>query len=175
MKTKSDTPLRRAPSCDMPASACKPSAQPRSVIRRHKGNYTWNSVRTEHYKDSAEGWAAISRNILSGIYGEKTRFHVRYFEIAPKGYSSLECHRHEHVVICIRGRGRIVLGGKSHILKPFDVAYIAPDDVHQLRNPYGEAFGFLCMVDAKRDLPRPVGIPRRPKTSAANSKDLKTK
>jgi ribulose-bisphosphate carboxylase large chain len=42
---------------------------------------------------------------LSGKRGESQRFHVRYFEIAPGGYSTLEKHEHEHVVIPIRGRG----------------------------------------------------------------------
>jgi len=30
---------------------------------------------------------------------------------------------------------------------------VAPEEVHQLRNPADEPFGFLCIVDHERDRP----------------------
>ena len=40
-----------------------------------------------------------------------------------------------------------------------DAVYVAPDEVHQFRNPSAtEPFGFLCVVDAERD--RPVSVKR---------------
>lgn len=47
----------------------------------------------------------ILRTELVGKNGESCQFHVRYFEVGPGGYSTLEKHVHEHVVIPIRGRG----------------------------------------------------------------------
>ena len=38
-------------------------------------------------------------------------------------------------------------------LKPFDVAYVPPLQVHQLRNKSSEPFGFFCIVDHDRDRP----------------------
>jgi quercetin dioxygenase-like cupin family protein len=94
--------------------------------------------------------------VLVGDAGEKTNFQVRYFEIAPAGFTTLEHHRHEHAVVVLRGRGEVRLGDAWHEVGFGDVVYVAPDEVHQLRNPGAEPFGFLCMVDAERDRPAAV-------------------
>ncbi|MCC6346380.1 MAG: cupin domain-containing protein [Nitrospirales bacterium] len=127
-----------------------------SRINRHKGNYTWSGIQTESYKPKGGSWLDIARNVLIGNQGETARFHFRYFEIAPGGFSSLELHRHEHVVVCIRGRGKVRMGSKRYTLGYLDTAYIAPDTAHQLSNPFHEPFGFFCVVNARRDKPKPV-------------------
>jgi quercetin dioxygenase-like cupin family protein len=91
---------------------------------------------------------------LVGEGGESTRFHVRYFEIAPGGFTSLERHQHEHVVVVLRGRGHVQLGGQVHVVGYGDTVYVAPQESHQFRNASAdEPFGFLCIVDAERDGP----------------------
>lgn len=123
-------------------------------IFRHKGNFKWSGVKTEKYKKQDGGWSAVARNVLIGNKGETCKFHLRYFEIEPGGFSSLEKHRHEHVVICIRGKGRVLINKKIHTINYLDTVYIAPNTVHQLTNPYDEPFGFFCIVNAKRDRPK---------------------
>jgi ribulose-bisphosphate carboxylase large chain len=125
-------------------------------IYRHKGGCRWGGVSIERYKQQDGGWSAITRNVLIGKSGESATFHLRYFEIAPKGFSSREKHRHEHVVICIRGSGRVLIGDRSYTIKHLDTVYLAPNSVHQLSNPYDEPFGFFCIVKAKRDKPKLV-------------------
>jgi quercetin dioxygenase-like cupin family protein len=132
-------------------------------IYRHKGDCRWSGVRTERYKQLDGGWSAISRNVLIGKSGESAKFHLRYFEIAPEGFSSLEMHRHEHVVICIRGKGRVRIGDRAHTIKHLDTVYLAPNTIHQLNNPYNEPFGFFCIVDARRDKPKLVEGGKRKK------------
>jgi ribulose-bisphosphate carboxylase large chain len=89
-----------------------------------------------------------------GEQGERTAFHVRYFEISPGGFTSLEHHGHEHVVVVLRGTGEVRLGAALYPVGVGDTVYIAPQAVHQLRNPSAvEPFGFLCVVDAQRDAP----------------------
>ena len=81
-------------------------------------------------------------------------FHLRYFEVEAGGFSSLEKHEHQHVVVIIRGRGRVTLGDRDSPVAFGDVVYIAPWEVHQFGNPDGpEPLGFLCMVPAERDRP----------------------
>ena len=138
------------------ASAAKDKGANKDRIYRHRGNCRWTGVATDKYKQVDGGWYSISRRVLVGKRGESAKFHLRYFEIAPGGHSSLERHKHEHVVICIRGKGRVKLGGKSHVIANLDTVYISPDTAHQLLNPYKEPFGFFCIVDAKRDRPKPV-------------------
>jgi len=96
------------------------------------------------------------RQVLIGLAGEQTDFHLRYFEIAPGGYTSFEKHEHAHVVIGVRGSGRVIAGDQVWDLNFLDIAYIAPDTPHQLVNRSPEPFGFFCIVDAVRDRPQPL-------------------
>lgn len=125
-----------------------------SRLYKHKGNLKWQGIKTEKYKQGCGDWADIVRQTLIGSKGETCKFHLRYFEIAPRGHSSFEMHKHEHVVICVRGKGKAVVDKKTHILNFLDTLYIAPDTPHQLRNPFKSPFGFLCIVNAKRDKPK---------------------
>ena len=125
----------------------------KSRIHHFDPSFRWEGVPVVEYKQPAEHWFGIVRQVLVGERGEQTAFQVRYFEIAPDGFSSLESHRHEHAVIVLRGRGEVQLGHENHELKFGDVIYVAPDEVHQFRNPTSEPFGFLCIVDARRDRP----------------------
>ena len=127
------------------------------VIRRH-GDFTWQEVALEAYKETTDTWKGITRRELSGKRGESQRFHVRYFEIAPGGHSTLEKHEHEHVVIPIRGTGEAQFGCYIYTVSFGDVVYIAPSDPHQFRNSSDatEPFGFLCIVNAERDVPQSV-------------------
>jgi ribulose-bisphosphate carboxylase large chain len=128
-----------------------------AAVYRHKGDYTWRGIHTEKYKKRGMEWADIIRRTLIGNHGETAKFHVRYFEIAPGGYSSLERHRHEHVIIGIRGKGICIAGKKKLTVCFLDTIYIDPNTPHQLKNMSEEPFGFLCIVNAKRDCPTLLG------------------
>jgi quercetin dioxygenase-like cupin family protein len=118
--------------------------------------HLWDGVPPQDYKPVADHHCGVMRSVIIGESGERARFHVRYFEIAPGGFSTLEHHRHEHVVVVMRGRGEVRLGEAWHAVGFGDAVYVAPDEVHQLRNRAEEPFGFLCLVDAERD--RPVTV-----------------
>ena len=113
----------------------------------------WHGVAVEDYKAPAVHHCGVVRSVLAGVDGDRTAFQVRYFEISPGGFSSREYHRHEHVVVVMRGRGEVWLDGTWHAVGFGDTVYVAPHDVHQLRNTGAEPFGFLCVVDAERDRP----------------------
>lgn len=133
-----------------------PKAKDGNVDRlyKHRGDHTWKGVKTERYKPTGGGWTDIVRRVIIGGRGESAGFHLRYFEISPGGYSSFEKHKHEHVVICIKGKGKALAGKKKHTLQFLDTLYIAPNTPHRLSNPFSEPFGFLCIVNAKRDKPK---------------------
>jgi ribulose-bisphosphate carboxylase large chain len=93
---------------------------------------------------------------LIGKRGEQVAFQVRYFELEPGGFTSLERHHHSHVVIGVRGRGRVRVGETDYSIAPFDTVYIGPEKPHQLRAIGRAQFGFFCIVDAERDKPTPL-------------------
>lgn len=129
-----------------------------SKVIRHQGSFNWADIDLEAYKETTDTWKGMTRRELIGKRGESPAFHVRYFEIAPGGHSTLEQHEHEHVVIPIRGRGEAQFGCYIYNVGFGDVVYVAPNDPHQFRNASdaAEPFGFLCVVNAERDLPLSV-------------------
>jgi ribulose-bisphosphate carboxylase large chain len=135
----------------------KKEQRSKSRLYKHKGNFTWKGIKTEKYKPKGGNWADIVRRVIVGDRGESARFHFRYFEISPGGYSSFEEHRHAHVVVCVRGKGKVRTSRKMNVLGFLDTLYIAPDTPHQLSNPFDEPFGFFCIVNARRDRPKILG------------------
>ncbi|HEX7051261.1 MAG TPA: cupin domain-containing protein [Longimicrobiales bacterium] len=137
--------------CDVPAP---PAPLEATCILRHDGA-GWTRVRVLAYKPPSESFQGITRRVLAS--SEHAAFELRYFELEPGGYSTHERHRHVHVVVCHRGRGRVRLGDEVHEVGFGDVVYVAPNEPHQFLNPYAEPFGFLCIVDRERDRPQPIG------------------
>ena len=108
------------------------------------------------YKDdpgSARGmaWRGISRHTLV-----RGAIEIRYFEIAPGGFSSLEKHAHEHAVFAVRGRGRALVGDQVVEPAPLDLVQTTPWLPHRWVNEGDEPFGFLCTVEGERDRPQPL-------------------
>jgi len=149
---------REAPAkkSNKPSTKKKSAPAPRTRLMKRGSDYTWSGVGTERYKCDDGTWSDVVRRTLVGGRGENTKFHLRYFEIAPGGHTTLECHTHEHVVTGIRGRGVCKVKGRRYEINELDTIYIPPDAPHQLSNPYKKPFGFFCVVDARRDRPRPV-------------------
>lgn len=143
------------------ASACElPMPESARNVLEHlafRGDFTWDGRSTTAYKaDERLPFRDVARTELIGAFGESTAFDVRYFEIGPGGFSSREKHVHAHVVIGVRGTGRLDNGDKSQTISPWDIAYVPSLRPHQLHNPGGEPFGFLCIVDHDRDRPQPA-------------------
>lgn len=117
-------------------------------------DFSWHGREQLIYKDTNTlSFAKISRTELIGKSNEQCEFDLRYFEIEPDGYSSLEEHEHTHVIIIARGRGEILIGERSYNVTVNDILYIKPLTSHQLKNSSNEKFGFYCIVDRNRDKP----------------------
>jgi ribulose-bisphosphate carboxylase large chain len=120
-------------------------------------DFRWTQRAVEAYKPETESnFSHITRQELVGKSGEKTAFDLRYFEIAPGGYSSYEKHVHEHVVIGVRGKGILIKADKEFPIGPHDIGYVKPLEAHQLKNSGTEPFGCYCIVDHQRDKPQKV-------------------
>jgi quercetin dioxygenase-like cupin family protein len=113
--------------------------------------FRWEGIEETPYKRAGD-WEGVTRVPLAAPAG----FELRYFEIAPGGYSSLEKHEHPHVVIALRGRGRALIGREVVEMAPFDLVQTAPLEPHRWVNAGDEPFGFLCTVDVERDRPQPL-------------------
>ncbi len=123
--------------------------------------FRWTGVEPQAYKFSlgdirGMGWRGVTRFTLAGPAAWPVGFELRYFELAPGGYSSFEKHTHPHIIIALRGQGRAVVGRDLFTLDPFDIVQVPPHTPHRWLNEGREPFGFLCPVDAHRDTPQPL-------------------
>lgn len=126
-----------------------------------KEQFRWEGLMVREYKEHpgterGMGWRGIVRYDLGRPPVIPAQFALRYFEIEPGGYSSLEKHQHVHLVITVRGNGKALVGERLITMRPYDIVYVPPDVPHRWMNPFSEPFGFLCVVDAERDRPRPI-------------------
>ncbi len=120
-------------------------------------SFRWSGVEPMVYGDLEQAagrvWRGTSRHIIKGRE-HGGAFDVRYFEVEPGGFTSLERHQHIHSVVCIRGSGYAVVGEEIHPMAAFDHVYVEAGTGHQFVNDGSEPFGFLCVVDADRDRPQ---------------------
>jgi quercetin dioxygenase-like cupin family protein len=127
--------------------------------REHIGfdptSFRWEGVEEKAYK-AGPGWKGVTRHTLARAGEIRAGFETRYFELEPGAYSSLEKHRHVHLVIALRGVGRALIGDRIYELAPFGAAYVPPLAPHRWLNAGREPFGFLCTVDGERDRPVPL-------------------
>src|ERR1700754_2591797 len=120
------------------STSCTSSIRHR-VLRMRRAfdpsRFAWEGLSATPYKDDpgrerGMAWRGISRTTL--VRGP---FEVRYFEIAPGGFSSLEKHEHEHAVFAVRGRGRALIGLEIVELAPLDLVETTPWQPHRWTNP----------------------------------------
>jgi quercetin dioxygenase-like cupin family protein len=113
--------------------------------------FRWDHVAHQPYKQDGEApFKDISRQVL--FHDDALACELRYFEMDPKGYSTLERHEHAHAVMILRGHGQCMVGDEVRDVKQFDLITIPAWTWHQFRAE-NEPFGFLCMVNATRDRP----------------------
>lgn len=73
-------------------------------------------------------------------------FAMRQFTVEVGGHTPRHSHDYEHEVFVLEGTGTIYEGDIEHPLKPGDVVYVAPNEIHQFRNTGHEALKFLCLI-----------------------------
>jgi mannose-6-phosphate isomerase-like protein (cupin superfamily) len=119
---------------------------------RHLGGFRWEGVAVQAYKPEGEPFRGVTRQLLLGAEAGGAS-ELRYFEVEPDGWTTLERHAHVHQVMVLRGCGRALVGERLVDLHPFDLLCVPPRTWHQLRAAPDAPLGFLCLVDRERDRP----------------------
>ena len=117
------------------------------------GAYGWESVERLKYKDEGSApFKDITRQVLFEQPDQAAQ--LRYFEIAPGGYSTLERHQHTHAVLVLRGRGTVRIGSEVQPIGERDLVTVDPLVWHQFHAAPDSPLGFLCLVAIERDRPQ---------------------
>ena len=122
-------------------------------LRRSLADFRWEGVELRAYKDEATApFRSVTRQVLASAPDLKGE--LRYFEVAPGGWTTLERHAHVHAVTILRGGGRALVGNQVIDAAPLDLVTVPAWTWHQFRAAADAPLGFLCMVDAERDRPQ---------------------
>jgi len=123
------------------------------VVRRRKSGRTWEHVDVTRYKEEGSAvFRGMSRQVL--FADPALQAELRYFEVQPDGFSTLERHVHAHAVLVLHGHGRCLVGTEVFDIGPHDLVSVPALTWHQFRAGPEEPLGFLCMVNARRDRPQ---------------------
>ena len=123
------------------------------VLRKALADFRWEGVDLRAYKDEATApFRSVTRQVLA--CAPDLRGELRYFEVAPGGWTTLERHGHVHAVTILRGRGRALVATQVLEVEPLDLVTVPAWTWHQFRAGPDAPLGFLCMVDAERDRPQ---------------------
>ena len=72
---------------------------------------------------------------------------LRIMEFAPGGHTSLHAHAEEHEFYFLEGEAAIADGtGCETPMTPGDIAYIAPNELHQLKNIGVAPMRVVCTI-----------------------------
>jgi mannose-6-phosphate isomerase-like protein (cupin superfamily) len=127
------------------------SAKP--PVHRKARDYRWDGVAVVPYKEDTQApFKSITRQVLFADPRQESE--LRYFEVAPEGFSTLERHEHTHNVLILRGYGHCLVGHEVREVATHDLIAVPPMTWHQFRATGKEPLGFLCMVNAVRDKPQ---------------------
>jgi len=128
-----------------------PQDEPR--VRRHKGGFRWDAVEVLRYKDEGSApFRDVTRQVL--FEGTGLPVQLRYFEVAPGGWTTLERHEHVHAVMVIRGHGQCLVGERAFDIGEHDLVSVPPMTWHQFHAAADAPLGFLCLVASQRDRPQ---------------------
>lgn len=123
-------------------------------------SWRWESVDVETYTSNN-----ATKQVLIGGKDGAPNFVMRYFTIPPHGFSSLDQHQHDHGVMVMNGRARVMLGERYEEIGVGDVIYIPGWERHQFQNLTDEPFTFLCIIPPKTNQPEaPAASNETPRT-----------
>lgn len=113
----------------------------------------WDGTEVMPYKEEGSApFRDVTRQKLFAGGGDLD-VELRYFEVGPGGYSTLERHQHAHLVVVTRGSGTVVVGSEVRTLGLHDLVHVPPLTWHQFLASPQEPLGFLCLVKVERDRP----------------------
>jgi quercetin dioxygenase-like cupin family protein len=73
-------------------------------------------------------------------------FAMRQFELEPGGHTPKHFHPYEHEIYVLEGQGAVVDGDRQRPLKPGDVVFVRPNDVHQFKNTGDRLLKMICLI-----------------------------
>lgn len=113
---------------------------------------TWQypQVPVTEYRSDAS--ADITKQVLVGKADGAKDFIVRYFTVPPGGKTAYDQHPHQHGVVVVQGKGRVMLNDAWHELNTGDSVFTDSNEIHQFEAVGNEPLGFICVIPTWAEL-----------------------
>ncbi len=105
-------------------------------------HFYYSEVQPEDIASPAVG--ARRRWLVDASMGAPN-FTVAEVEVKPGGSTLHHSHTYEHAMFVLEGTGELVESTGARPITPWEVIYIAPGDLHQIRNNGGKMLRFLSI------------------------------
>lgn len=105
-------------------------------------HFYYSEVQPEDIASPAVG--ARRRWLVDASMGAPN-FTVAEVEVKPGGSTLHHSHAYEHAMFVLEGTGEVVESTGTRPITPWEVIYIAPDELHQIRNNGGKMLRFLSI------------------------------
>jgi quercetin dioxygenase-like cupin family protein len=92
------------------------------------------------------GAAGVTMRVVVGPAQGAENFTMRVFEVAPGGHTPRHRHDFEHEIFIHAGQGEIFDEGATTAVGPGHVAFLAPNNEHQIRNTGPATLVFVCVI-----------------------------
>lgn len=123
------------------------------VVHKRSGDgpyFQWEGVPVEGYRQDGTAPDGPTKQVLISEKDGAPHFALRYFTIPVGQSSSLDHHEHDHGVLIMSGRARVLLGERYEEISAGDVVYIPGWERHQFENIGDQPFAFLCIIPPKK-------------------------
>jgi len=100
-------------------------------------------------RDMGPELPGVKMQVLIGPDDGAENFVLRRFTLEPGASTPHHEHDWEHEVVVTDGEGVLVTTDGERPLKPGDVIYLAPGDLHQFRNVGTGPYRMICLVPMK--------------------------
>jgi quercetin dioxygenase-like cupin family protein len=84
--------------------------------------------------------------VLIGQGDGASHFVMRFFELAPEGYTPLHRHDWEHEIFIHRGQGAAWRNGEWVPVEAGMAVFVPGGEEHQIRNTGSESLLFVCLI-----------------------------
>ena len=112
-------------------------------VRRRRGD-GWEDVAPKAYGNGAE------RHVLASSADGATQVELRVFRLPPGTSSARERHAHEHAILLLEGRARVLLGDTEHEVVAGDHVFVAAWEEHRLTVVGDGTLVFACTAPVNR-------------------------
>ena len=107
------------------------------------------------FEDIASPAVGARRRWLVNAGMGTPNFTLAEVEVKPGGSTLHHSHSYEHAIFVLEGTGEVIESTGTSPLSPWEILYVAPNELHQIRNTGGKMLRFLSIEPVLKEEKKP--------------------